>query len=369
MAVAAAAVWLGSGSPGRADTLLTTSGTTLVGDVERTASGAYVVKSPGKRVEVPADQVRRVIFDTRPAAAATAPAAKVRPTPAVVLALLARGQAALTDGQFADARTAFAAAAKADPANPLAPRGVGLAAVRLNDFAGAIGPLESAVSRTRGNPDRHLVLALSAAYVATKQPMRAAHLAGEYFRGHAKEPELLADEPLLDALGNALSRIKPPVSDGPAFADATRSYDRAEQSLEPAHPGLKKWGLTWTAAGTVDGYRGQIAAARLAVETANETFNAAVAHYKRTYALAHGDASQLPVLITDQERKQIAQQAADSLPGLAEAKKSAYTGVVQAKAALAAAPRPEYPDPVATDDLDLTVLPTAAPAKPPREPE
>jgi hypothetical protein len=154
--------------------------------------------------------------------------------------LLQQGMDALAGGQYAPARAAFLDAIVIDPRNVKAHHGLALCLVAQKEVAKAGVTLDKAISLTP-TPDRALVLNAVACNMATRSHMRAAKLAKDYLTAHPKE----MDEPMVNALGTALSAATAAERKNRFFSECTSYYMIANQRLESARPGYKRFGAEW----------------------------------------------------------------------------------------------------------------------------
>jgi hypothetical protein len=77
--------------------------------------------------------------------------------------------------------------------------------------------------------------------IGNKNPMRAATLVMDYLSAH---PAPL-DEPMLNAMGTALSLADDQAKKGRKFGECETFYKSYNQKLEAAKPGYKRWGVAW----------------------------------------------------------------------------------------------------------------------------
>jgi tetratricopeptide (TPR) repeat protein len=173
-----------------------------------------------------------------PAAAAAAVGKKADPKS--LEALLKQGRETLAAAEYKAARDAFSDAAAIETRNVEALHGEGLAYMYLNDFAHALAPMERALA---ANPQatRALVLNMAVCQIGNKNPMRAATLVMDFLTAH---PAPL-DEPMLNAMGTALSLADDQAKKGRKFAECEAFYKSYNQKLEAAKPGYKRWGVAW----------------------------------------------------------------------------------------------------------------------------
>jgi tetratricopeptide (TPR) repeat protein len=155
-------------------------------------------------------------------------------------ALLQQGRDTLAAAEYKAARDAFSDAAAIDTRNVEALHGEGVAYMYLNDFSHALAPMERALG---ANPraSRALVLNMAVCQIGNKNPMRAATLVMDYLTAH---PAPL-DEPMLNAMGTALSLADDQAKKGRKFGECEAFYKSYNQKLEAAKPGYKRWGVEW----------------------------------------------------------------------------------------------------------------------------
>jgi len=161
--------------------------------------------------------------------------------------LLQQGMDALAAEQYPAARAAFQDAIVIDPRNVKAHHGLGLCLVAQKEVAKASAMLDKALTLTN-TPDRALVLNAMACQMAVRNHMRAAKLARDYLTAHPKE----IDEPMVNALGTALSSATATERKNRFFSDCTSFYMIANQRLESARPGYKRFGADWLTASQAD---------------------------------------------------------------------------------------------------------------------
>jgi tetratricopeptide (TPR) repeat protein len=175
------------------------------------------------------------------------PVNRVQRAKASLEPLLQQGADALAAGQYPAARAAFQDAIVIDPRNAKAHHGLALCLVAHKEVAKAAATLDKALMLT-GTPDRALVLNAMACQMAVQNHMRAAKLAKDYLTAHPKEQ----DEPMVNALGTALSAATASERKNRFFGDCTAFYMIANQRLEKARPGYKRFGAEWLSASQAD---------------------------------------------------------------------------------------------------------------------
>lgn len=175
-----------------------------------------------------------------PPAVKPAGAAGVKNTKASLEALLQQGSDALAAGQYQAAREAFLDAIAVDPRNAKAHHGAALCLMATKEIAKAATLFDKAFTLTT-TPDRAMVLNGAACHMATGGHMRAAKLIKDYLTVHTKDP----DEPMVNALGTALSAATAAERKNRFFSECTAFYVIANQRLEAARPGYKRFGAEW----------------------------------------------------------------------------------------------------------------------------
>ena len=161
--------------------------------------------------------------------------------------LLQQGADALAAGQYPAARAAFQDAIAIDPRNVKAHHGLALCLVAHKEVVKAAATLDKALTMTNA-PDRALVMNAMACQMAAQNHMRAAKLAKDYLTAHSKD----IDEPMVNALGTALSAATASERKNRFFSDCTAFYMIANQRLENARPGYKRFGAEWLSASQAD---------------------------------------------------------------------------------------------------------------------
>jgi Tfp pilus assembly protein PilF len=179
---------------------------------------------------------------TKPPTAVTAAGAPAgaKNNKASLEALLQQGSDALAAGQYQAAREAFLDVIAIDPRNAKAHHGAALCLMATKEIAKAAGLFDKAFGLTT-TPDRAMVLNAAACHMATGGHMRAAKLIKDYLTVHTKEQ----DEPMVNALGTALSAATNAERKNRFFSECTAFYVIANQRLETARPGYKRFGAEW----------------------------------------------------------------------------------------------------------------------------
>ncbi len=173
-----------------------------------------------------------------------------KPDPKSLEALLKQGRDALAAGEYKAARDAYQDVAAIDTRNVEALHGQGVAYMFLGDFIHALPPMEKALV---ANPSTNRALVLNMAVCQIGQPgsknaMRAAAVIMDYLVAHPGQ----LDEPLLNAMATALYIADDQAKKGRKFQDCEAFYKTYNQKLEAAKPGMKRWGVQWLNARTVD---------------------------------------------------------------------------------------------------------------------
>lgn len=181
------------------------------------------------------------------ASAQTAPLTAARPTSAPVARskaslepILQQGADALAAGQLQAARASFLDALAIDPRNAKAYHGLGLCYLQQKENGKARDLLDKTLTLTT-TPDRAMVLNAAAANLAIKNQMRAAKLTKDYLAARPKE----LDEPMLNALGTALSKATATERKNRFFQEFAAFYIIANQRMEATRPGYKRFGMEW----------------------------------------------------------------------------------------------------------------------------
>jgi len=281
-----------------------------------------------------------------PPARSAADRAKASLTP-----LLQQGMDALAAGQIPAAREAFLDALAIDSRNARALHGVGLCALLSKDLARARDAFERALAASP-SPDRALVINAAAFNVATRNNMRAAKLARDYLAARPKE----LDEPIVNALGTALTRASAVERKNRFFIEFATFYEIINKRLESARPGYKRFGVTWYTSAEVDAkmtafaaQQKQIDAAADQVALAEEKLIAAHAELSRQQALAlRGEGLSNPYLVAAQTAVTAGVAAVD----LAKKEIERVAGATE---------RPAFPEQIATVALDDVATPPITP--------
>ena len=178
------------------------------------------------------------------------PGGAKKPDPKSLEALLKQGRDALAAGEYKAACDAFHDVAAIDMRNVEALHGQGVAYMFLNDFIHALPPMEKALV-ANPSPNRALVLNMAVCQIGqpgSKNAMRAATIIMDYLSAH---PGRL-DEPLLNAMATAMFVADDQAKKGRKFQDCEAFYKTYNQKLEAARPGMKRWGVQWQSARSVD---------------------------------------------------------------------------------------------------------------------
>ncbi len=156
------------------------------------------------------------------------------------------GKEALRERNFRTALQAFEEARQAAPKNVAALHGAGLAALALGEENQAINYLELA-ARESSPPARSLALNLAGAHFK-RSPMRSAKVIRDYL---ARDEA--GDEPMLNALGTALSAVSIEERTQQLYRNMLDFYFKRESRLEAERAnGLKRWGSRWVPAFVAD---------------------------------------------------------------------------------------------------------------------
>jgi hypothetical protein len=332
-------------APTRADTLVTTAGTVIHGTVRPIVDAYTVHTDDGQTTTVAAGDVRQLTFD-RPAGPTTRP--RVPGKAAYVAGLIDDGRVAMAGNDLEVARKAFATAVTADPTNPTANRGLGFALLKLNDDAHAVQPLTVAA---RATPDRSLALGLAASLVATSNPVRAIKVLSTYLNAHAAPP----DEPMVNALGIALSRVDGSAVNGEAFHDGQSLYAKLNAALEVTRPGERRWGTQWEPTATVTRQTNAWHVAQRQV--ADDAAHVAQLDHDRLAALNRSQSRNALGYTNYWAQQNEARFDARTADNLAGQEAAAQTRLDQAKQALATTDAPPFPPAIPIEDLDLTLAP------------
>jgi tetratricopeptide (TPR) repeat protein len=261
--------------------------------------------------------------------------------------LLQQGTDALAAGQYQPAREAFLDAIAIDPRNVKAHHGLALCMVAQKEVAKAQATLDKALTLTQ-TPDRALVLNAVACNMATHMHMRAAKLAKDYLTAHPKE----LDEPMVNALGTALSAATAAERKNRFFSDCTAFYMIANQRLEAARPGYKRFGSQWFTAEQADAKTKALATQQKkldalsdAIATAEERMQPAVKELQRQQMLLlHGELPGNYYI----ERAQAAYDSAQAAVTAAQEKYDALESSLEI---------PKFPTEVAMVTMDSTTAP------------
>src|SRR5207302_10020078 len=140
---------------------------------------------------------------------------------------LKQGREALAAGEYKPARDAFSDAAAIDQRNVEALHGEGLAYMYLNDLPHALAPMERAMT-ANPSPSRALVLNMAVCQIGNRNPMRAAKIIMDYLSAHPGQ----LDEPLLNAMGTALSIADDQAKKMRMFQECVTFYNTYNQKVE-----------------------------------------------------------------------------------------------------------------------------------------
>src|SRR5688572_10585674 len=173
-------------------------------------------------------------------APAGAPAATASRAKASLEPLLKQGSEALAAGQIKAAREAFLDAIAIDARNARAAHGLALCYLYSKETKKATQTFDKALASSP-KPDRALILNAAAAHSADRNNARAAKLIKDYLTANPKE----ADEPMVNALGTALTAATPQERNNAFFTQAAQFYETANKRLEAARPGQKRFGMEW----------------------------------------------------------------------------------------------------------------------------
>jgi hypothetical protein len=311
-------------------------------------AGGVGAQTPAPVIKTPAAAAGVAV---KPAGAAGAGTAAQR-AKASLEPLLQQGMDALAAGQYQPARAAFLDAIAIDPRNVKAHHGLALCMVAQKEVAKAQGVLDKALTFTT-TPDRALVINAIACNMATHMHMRAAKLAKDYLAAHPKEQ----DEPMLNALGTALSAATAAERKNRFFSECTSFYVIANQRLESARPGYKRFGAEWYTADQADAKTKALAAQQKkldalsdAIATAEERMQPAakeLAHQQ--FLLTRGEAPGNYYI----ERAQAAYDSAQAAVTAAQEKYDALLDSLQT---------PKFPTEVAMVSMDAVTAPPITPA-------
>ncbi len=251
-----------------ADTVVTTDGRRISGEVEQTIGGYTIKTKVGAIVELKTHEVTQwikgdAITPTAPkppalgtpatgtpaSKPATTQGASTRPADArSVDALLKQGQDAILAQDYKAARDAFLDAVSLEPRNIRAVHGMALSLMYLGDFPRAQTYMERAMAASAGKPDRALVLNNAMLQIALGNPLRALKFIKDYIEAHPND----ADEPILNALGSAIFSVEEPLRRNILWNNGADLYVKYQKTVEAAHPGQKRWGVEWLPANEVD---------------------------------------------------------------------------------------------------------------------
>jgi hypothetical protein len=229
--------------------------------------------------------------------------------------LLQQGADALAAGQYPAARAAFQDAIVIDPRNVKAHHGLALCLVGHKEVARAAATLDKALMFA-STPDRALVINAMACQMAVRNHMRAAKLARDYLTAHPRE----LDEPMVNALGTALSAATASERKNRFFSDCTAFYMIANQRLENARPGYKRFGCEWLSASQADAKTRALAAQQKkldalsdAVATAEDRLGPALKELEhQQFLLTRGEPPGNYYLMQAQARYDAAQAAVEA---------------------------------------------------------
>ncbi len=218
-----------------------------------------------------------VVAQTPPATPKPPAGAAAAKSKASLEPLLQQATDALAGGQYGPARTSFQDALVLDPKNVQAWHGLGICQVAAKEIAKAAITFDKALSFTTA-PDRALVLNAAAAQMSVRAHMRAAKLCKDYLAAHPKDP----DEPILNALGTALSAATGAERKNRFFSECTSFYVIANGRIEAARPGFKRFGSGWYPAAEAEAKLAAMAAQQKQLDslmdnigTAQDRFDAA----------------------------------------------------------------------------------------------
>ena len=249
-----------------ADTIVTTDGRRLAGDVTKTDEG-YVVKVKGIATKIPSGQVKEWIKDApvassnatnplqpanatsaatpRPASPSTAsnkPPQQDQRWSAALEQWTIQMHDALAAGQLLEARALALDVLDVDPDNVRAWHALALTYVGTGELSKAAGAIEKAMENAKGKPDRALALNFGMIMISNRNPMRGARFLLDYLQARQSEP---VDETVLNALAVALTNADAGAKRAPLYAQAGRAYEQFNAKLESTRKGQKRWGLEW----------------------------------------------------------------------------------------------------------------------------
>jgi tetratricopeptide (TPR) repeat protein len=179
--------------------------------------------------------------------------------------LLKQAAEALAGGQIQAAREAFQDAATLDPRNARAAHGLALCLLYSKETKKACQMFDKAVMLTP-KPDRALVLNAAAAHTADRNNARAAKLIKDYLTANPKE----VDEPMVNALGTALTAATPQERRNRFFMEAATFYEQANKRLEAARSGFKRFGSEWLPASEADAKQRTLASQQRQIDMLEE---------------------------------------------------------------------------------------------------
>ena len=205
--------------------------------------------------------VHALVAVAAPTSAPTSAPAMRADASAKLQELLARGDAALSDGKFADARSAFLAAGQIDDGNLHALQGGAIATLHLKDATAAKGLLEKALAKhpSAARSDRVLNYNLAAASLDAGQPLRGAQALQTYLDAATG----VADPPALDLLWANIYATEDAGSTNEKTADdidaLTKFATTYQDKVDALRPGMRRWGASWRPAAQVEHDRAQLA--------------------------------------------------------------------------------------------------------------
>jgi hypothetical protein len=182
------------------------------------------------------------------------------------------------------------------------------------DVAKASTTFDKAFAATPA-PDRAMVLNAAACGMATRAHMRAAKVIKDYLAAHPKE----ADEAMVNALGTALQAATPQERKNGFYAQCASFYKIANQRLEAARPGYKRFGAEWLGASEADAKQAAISARQKQLDSladaammAQERFDQANKELERQkFLLTHGEPPNNPYLRRAQSDAELAKDRLD----------------------------------------------------------
>jgi tetratricopeptide (TPR) repeat protein len=265
-------------------------------------------------------------------------------------ALLQQGIDALSAGQYQPAREAFQDVVALDPKNAKAQHGLALCMMAQKEVAKAAAVFDKGFTATT-TPDRAMVLNAAACNMATRSHMRAAKVIKDYLTAHPKE----ADEQMVNALGTALQSATPQERKNPFFGQCASFYLIANQRLEAARPGYKRFGSAWLPAKEADAK----AAAMSTQQKKLDSLADALATAQERFDAANKENERQKFLITKGEPPtsyyvRRAQYDYDNTKAALEAAQEKYDTFV------ASLERPKFPDAIELVAMDSTTAPPVA---------